>query len=189
MPSQPSFFRSTLPAIRSRLRDKSTGAVYSAFWTESLVSIPSLFTLQTILTSLFGHLSISAAPLECSPRTRGLIKREAELLSGILGHHQERASDLWENAAAVILSREWSQVHARIFACWAALSGTDTEGMSLLMHLSRDSTIHLHVGFKFLLTKTLDLWCSPEHVKHSLLSRHQCEQSWFPRMSCTSPTK
>ena len=75
---------------------------------------------------------------------RGLVKREAELLAGILGRYQENIRDLWESAAAVILSREWSQVHARVFACWATLSHTgktNIEGTELWKQVIFDLTI------------------------------------------------
>ncbi|KAH9038997.1 telomere length regulation protein-domain-containing protein [Lactarius pseudohatsudake] len=116
-PSQYSFFLSTLPTIRARLsKGGNAAALYSAFWATILESLPSSFTLQSILTSLFAHIS-------------------------------------------AMLARDWSEGHARVYACWAAgatAGAVDTKGSRLRF-----------------LTPTLNIWTSPEHIKHSLLGRHR----------------
>src|ERR1700761_1440335 len=80
-PSQHSFFLSTLPTIRARLSKEGTaGELYSAFWASLLEALPSSFTLQSVLTSLFAHISVPHPPLDPSPSSRALVKREAVLL-------------------------------------------------------------------------------------------------------------
>ncbi|KAI0060825.1 hypothetical protein BV25DRAFT_1806725 [Artomyces pyxidatus] len=157
-PAQPSFFHSTLPTIRSRLANQTTvdASSYSAIWSDILNSFPSSFTLQSIVTSLFGHLAVPDPVLETSSKARGLVKREAELVRHILGSAIGLNPDQWEIANAIMLGREWSEGHSRIFVCWAAgaQKGRDSKALDIL------------------LLKVRDRWTSSEHIKHSLLSKH-----------------
>ena len=112
---------SALPAIRRRLSHKSSATTsYSSFWVDLLESLPSSFTLQNILTSLFAHISVLDTPLDISPFSRGLVKREACLLLGIVGSLKEDKKHILDNASAVVLTRNWSEGHARVYACWVA---------------------------------------------------------------------
>ncbi|KAH9174221.1 telomere length regulation protein-domain-containing protein [Lactarius sanguifluus] len=158
-PSQYSFFLSTLPTIRARLsKGGNAAALYSAFWATTLESLPSSFTLQSILTSLFAHISVPDVPLDPSPPSRALVKREATLLLGILGRLSEGKQYVLDSTSTAMLARDWSEGHARVYACWAAgatAGAIDTNAVSAF------------------LTPTLNIWTSPEHIKHSLLGRHR----------------
>ncbi|KAI9446831.1 hypothetical protein H4582DRAFT_1908693 [Lactarius indigo] len=148
-PSQHSFFLSTLPTIRAPL--------YSAFWATLIDSLPSSFTLQSVLTSLFAHILVPEAPLDPSPPSRALAKREATLLQGIIGRLTEGKQYVLDSTSTAMLARDWSEGHARVYACWVAgatAGVVDAKAVSAL------------------LTLTLNIWTSPEHIKHSLLGRH-----------------
>lgn len=136
-PSQHSFFLSTLPIIRARLSKGSTAAgSYSAFWTSLLEALPSSFTLQSVLTSLFAHISVPDVPLGPSPPSRALVKREATLLQGIVGRFTDGKSYLFNSVSTAMLARDWSEGHARVYACWiaGATAGTvDTKGKCLVV--------------------------------------------------------
>ncbi|KAJ7090068.1 telomere length regulation protein-domain-containing protein [Mycena crocata] len=168
--SQPSFFQATLPQIRVRLtQDNYTS--YSAAWSRILGGFSSSLTLQSILTSLLGSLSAESAT-DSSPYQRAMVKRESVLLRGLLGPIDSDDSELWESISAVILTREWNEGHARIFVCWISGIGTDMHGLELLLRC------------------VVEMWASPDHVKHSLLGRHRylttlllTTLSYFPRSS------
>lgn len=155
-PTQPSFFSATLSSIRDRYHAPS----YGAKWVAILGALPSTMTLQTVLVSLFAHLSPVQA-LDAAPSTRALVKREAQLLGAVLGQPSKN-SDLTEGIFAAILGRTWSVGHARIFVCWAA--GAETARVN-------------SKGLQLLLDRAVDLWTTPDHIKHSLLAGHQCKYS------------
>lgn len=48
------------------------------------------------------------------------MKRESRLLLRIVGSLREDKKDILDNASAVILTRNWDEGHARVYACWAA---------------------------------------------------------------------
>ena len=135
-PSQPSFFFSTMPTVKIRLsQGGSTTASYSSFWGALLGSLPSSFTLQNILASLFAHISVPDLPLDVSPSSRRLVKREAGLLLGIVGRLREDKPYIRDNTSAVLLARDWGEGYARVFACWVAGARTgvrDIEGEHLV---------------------------------------------------------
>ncbi|KAF8270409.1 telomere length regulation protein-domain-containing protein [Lactarius quietus] len=150
-PSQHSFFMSTLPTIKARLSKGGTAAeLYSAFWATLLEALPSSITLQSILISLFSHVSVPDVPLDPSPSSRALVKREATLLQGIVGRLADSKRYVSDNVSTAMLARDWSEGHARVYACWIA--GATAGAID---------------------TKVLDIWTSPEHIKHSLLGRHR----------------
>jgi len=125
-PSQPSFFLSTLPIMRRRLsRGGRATELYSSFWVALLESLPSSFTLQNILASLFAHISAPDTSLDTSWLSRGLVKREAGVLLGIVGSLGEDKKYLLESTSAVVLSRDWSEGYARVYTCWVAGATTD----------------------------------------------------------------
>ncbi|KIM48937.1 hypothetical protein M413DRAFT_438113 [Hebeloma cylindrosporum] len=162
--SQPSFFHTTLPIIRQRLA--SQHPAYSTFWSNLFLNIPSILTLQSILTSLFGSLeSLESSSLNAtddSPTARARIKNDAALLEGLVGEITPEKEDLWQIVTSLITGsglREWPESHARIFVCW--VSGA-----------SRGARVNLK-ALDALLQVILDIWSSPEHVKHSLISRHR----------------
>ncbi|KAK7015025.1 telomere-reg-2 domain-containing protein [Favolaschia claudopus] len=147
--SQPSFFQATLAQIRVRVSEPNS-ASYTAAWGRVLRGL-SPFTLQSILTSLFGALSIESGTNDSLPQ-RALVKRESLVLLGLLGSVEP--DDLWESVLAVILTRTWNEGLARIIVCW--VSGLETN-------------VH---ALELLLDAVAEMWASPEHVKHSLLNRH-----------------
>ncbi|PPQ89059.1 hypothetical protein CVT25_006431 [Psilocybe cyanescens] len=196
--SQPSFFQSALPAIRARLSSTSASAQqkYSAFWTALLQNIASSssITLQSILASLFASLHVavppssSPSPSQISPSThipalsedtttRARVTREAALLRALVGAPSpDNAPALWQIATSLVLSRDWplAELHARVFVAW--ISGAAS------------------VVLDAFLNTVLDVWASPEHIKHSLLSRHRYMTSlllltisYFPSTSTSSP--
>jgi telomere length regulation protein len=59
-------------------------------------------------------------PLDISPRSRALVKREAGLLFGIVGSLREDKTYIRDGTSAVLLARDWGEGHARIYACWVA---------------------------------------------------------------------
>ena len=124
-PSQPSFFLSTLPAIRRHLsQGGTTTASYSVFWSTVLESLPSSLTLQNVLTSLFAHILVPDTPLDFSASSRGLVRREAILLRGIVGSWGDNRKYLLDSTSAVVLARDWSEGHARVYSCWVAGAST-----------------------------------------------------------------
>ncbi|KAI5899883.1 uncharacterized protein SCHCODRAFT_02561678 [Schizophyllum commune H4-8] len=151
--SRPSFWRTTLPIIRRKLDNKK----YAHAWSELLAAIPATTTTQIILVSLFAALEVNEKGTDGSAPQRALVKREARVLVGVLGY-ATKDSQIRDLAFGIMLGKEWKELHGRIFVCWtasASWNGTNIEGLELL------------------LKDVLDLWSSPDHVKHSLLSRHQ----------------
>ncbi|KAI6005995.1 telomere length regulation protein-domain-containing protein [Pisolithus albus] len=147
-PSQPSFFRSTLPVIRQRLRENGSGSrAYKSLWSTLMSSLPSLLTQRAVVASLFASLDSMSASDACSGSSAS---REALLLQGVLG---EASSDtkLWQVITAVILNRTWGQNYARLFVCW----------------ISRNTR-----ALETFISDVLGVWTSPDHVKYSLLSQH-----------------
>jgi telomere length regulation protein len=176
-PSQPSFFLSTLPTIRRRLLQDSATESYSVLWSTVLESLPSSLTLQHVLASLFAHISIPDVPLDISAPSRGLVKREAALLRGIIGSLGTEKKYILDNTSAVVLARDWSEHHARVYTCWVAGASTgvaDRQGECLL-GMTRVCLKSLIAAISAFLTPTLDMWTSPEHIKYSLLGRHHCK--------------
>ncbi|KAG1826797.1 telomere length regulation protein-domain-containing protein [Suillus subaureus] len=159
--SQPSFFRSTLATIRVRFKQDDDHN-YSKFWTNTLISLPSTVAQQTIFASLCSSLTQLPSNLGVTARDRGIVVQESLLLRAMFG-------TLRPESDAPILSRDWKESHARIFVSWAAGAKT---------------------ALRALLSRTLDMWCAPEHIKHSLLLRHRYVTSllllivsYFPRQS------
>jgi telomere length regulation protein len=74
-------------------------------------------------------------PLDISPFSRALVKREAGLLLGIVGSLQEDKTYIRDSTSAVILARDWGEGHARVYACWVAGARTgvgDVQGEHLV---------------------------------------------------------
>ncbi|KAG1877622.1 telomere length regulation protein-domain-containing protein [Suillus subalutaceus] len=153
--SQPSFFRSTLATIRVKFRQDDDHS-YSKFWTNTLISLPSTVAQQTIFASLCSSLAQLPSNLGVTAQDRGVVVQESLLLHAMFGTLQPK-SDVWNEVLGVMLSRDWKESHARIFVSWAA--GAKTGPMN-------------SEALQALLSRTLEMWCAPEHVKHSLLSRH-----------------
>jgi telomere length regulation protein len=150
---------------------------YSMLWSTVLESLPSSLTLQHILASLFAHISIPDAPLDVSALSRGLVKGEATLLRGIIGSLGKEKKYILDNISAVVLARDWSESHARVYTCWVAGASTgvvDSQGEYLLV-MTRVCLTSLILAISAFLTPTLDMWTSPEHIKYSLLGRHHCK--------------
>lgn len=172
-PSQPSFFRSTLATIRAKFR-QDIGHDYSKFWTNTLISLSSTVAQQTIFASLCCSLTQLPSNLSATAQDRGIVVQESLLLRSMFGALKPE-SDVWNGVLGVMLSRDWKENHARIFVSWAAGAKTGPVNSEALQAL---------------LSRTLEMWCAPEHVRHSLLSRHHYVTSllllivsYFPRQS------
>ena len=113
-PAQPSYFLSTLPAIRARLATPEAQK-YATFWAKLLASLPSSLALRSVLTSLLSAMKTVDPVFDPSPPTRALVKREAQLLGALLGPLTKDNTELSECFSAVALGRTWSEGHARIF--------------------------------------------------------------------------
>lgn len=122
-PSQPSFFRSTLVTIRAKFR-QDNGHSYSKFWTNTLISLPSMVAQQTIFASLCCSLAQLPSNLSVTVKDRGIVVQESLLLRAMFGALQPE-SDVWNGVLGVMLSRDWKESHARIFVSWAAGAKTD----------------------------------------------------------------
>ncbi|KAG7452712.1 uncharacterized protein BT62DRAFT_939781, partial [Guyanagaster necrorhizus] len=158
LPSQASFFQATLPIIRSRLDDSANESCYSKFWAEVFLGFPSVLTLRTVLTSLFASLRTLDSPLDGSAYQRAWVKREALLLDRLVGRISLDNKELCETAIPIILGRNWDESCARIFVCWVAGPQERDADDNALGHF---------------LQEIVNVWSSPDHVKHSLLARHQ----------------
>jgi telomere length regulation protein len=118
--SQPSFFHTSLPSIRQRLKSDNSKS-YSDYWSALILAIPSSHTLQSILTSIFASLLVIELPTDTAPTSRARVKQEASLLNGLIGSITPDKPELWEIGTSLLTSRDWPESHARIFVCW--LSG------------------------------------------------------------------
>jgi len=176
--SQPSFWQTVLPTIRSKL-GYSGSEPYSLFWGSIFSSISSELALQSILTSLFSCISLDGSPLDSSPSKRSRIKQEANLLYESVGELLPSKSGLWEIATSLMIGRDWDESHARIYVCW--MSGAlktgkvDVQSMSIPSSFLRCLT--RTQALSAFLQSVLELWSSTEFIKHSLLSKHRC--SWL----------
>ncbi|KAF9050690.1 hypothetical protein BDZ89DRAFT_1005984, partial [Hymenopellis radicata] len=153
LPSQSSFFHTALPVIRKRAvveQDQN----YCAFWSELLFGMPSTLTIQAILSSLFFSLEGMDFELESDPLHRGTVKREALFLRAFLGDPEMYSTEQCEVVFSVVLGRDFTIAHARVFVCW-------------LSSVSNSKTL------ESFLDELITKWSSADHVKHSLLSRHR----------------
>ncbi|KAG6337216.1 hypothetical protein ID866_1888 [Astraeus odoratus] len=152
-PSQPSFFRSTMPLIRRRLHGEyGSPEAYKKLWNTLMFSLPSVLTQQSIVTSLFSSLTVLDRPLGTTAFDRGIISKEALLLHDVLGE-MSPDMDSWNIIIAAILNRTWNPNHARVFVCWLAKSK------------------HMQALEKFI-SSIVNVWSTPDHIKYSLLSQH-----------------
>ncbi|KAJ8078609.1 telomere binding protein [Marasmius tenuissimus] len=141
--------------MRNRLAGAGSSA-YALAWSRILQSFTSSSTLRAVFVSLFATLKgINSIDMDIT--TRALVRREARFLHEICPLHNEN-QELWECASSIIVHREWDEGRARIFVGW--LSFCDR------IHRN-DKTLQL------LLNDVLSQWTDPDHIKHSLLSRHR----------------
>ena len=118
--SQPSFFHTSLPSIRRRLKSDNSKP-YSDYWSAVILAIPSGHTLQSILTSVFASLLVIESSTDTALTSRAHVKQEASLLNGLIGLITPDKPELWEIVTSLLSNRDWPESHARIFVCW--LSG------------------------------------------------------------------
>lgn len=118
--SQPSFFHTSLPFIRQRLKIEKSKP-YSDYWSALILAVPSSHTLQSILTSIFASLLVIELSTDIAPTSRARVKQEASLLNGLIGSVRPDIPELWEIGTSLLTNRDWPESHARIFVCW--LSG------------------------------------------------------------------
>jgi telomere length regulation protein len=96
-----------------------------------------------------------------------------------VGEITPEKEDLWQIATGLITGsglREWPESHARIFICWVsgASRGAPVNLKGKQSDLGIVSNAYAATALDALLEVVLDVWSSPEHVKHSLISRHRC---------------
>ena len=140
-------------------------------WPELFAEFSSLFTLKTILTSLFA--SLAPVPcLEASPIHRNQVKSEALLLTRLVGNLMQDRQEIWDASLSVMISRDWNEGYGRIFVCWLANS-KNNEGAP--PETLCTSSADMHQVLQAFLEVVMALWVSPEHIRHSLLARHQCK--------------
>ncbi|KAF7295097.1 Telomere-reg-2 domain-containing protein [Mycena indigotica] len=167
-PREVSFFEVCLPQIRARLA-KTTALAYASSWTSILREIPSTLNLQSVLICLFANLRADAG-VSSSHSDRMVVKEESLFLLGFI--KLPDSDDWWDVILATLLSRDWSEAHARIFVGW----------ISQLENGER--------ALEGLLDFVIDIWANPDHVKHSLINRHHyvtslllITTSYLPRSS------
>ncbi len=117
LPSQSSFFHTTLPVIRKRAIVEQD-LHYCAFWNELIFGMPSTLTLQTILSSLFFSLEEMDFDLGSDTLCRATVKKEALFLRALLGDPEMYSTEQCEVVFSVILGRDFTIAHARVFVCW-----------------------------------------------------------------------
>ncbi|KAJ3844507.1 telomere length regulation protein-domain-containing protein [Lentinula raphanica] len=149
--SQPSFFHTTLPIIRPRLAQSDVDS-YSSSWLRVFRNFESSFALQHVLASLFACLNTPESSTDKTPLARALVKREAFVLNKLCPFTKVD-DEIWQATSAVVLGREWKEAMSRVFVCWIAAC---------------DQTL-----LALLLNETVSLWSNPEHIKHSMISRHR----------------
>jgi len=127
--SQPSFFHTSLPSIRRRLKSNNSKP-YSDYWSALILAIPSSHTLQSILTSVFASLLVIEPPTDTAPASRTRVKQEASLLNSLIGSITPDKPELWEIGTSLVTSRDWAESHARVFVCWLS-GGSQSTKVSL----------------------------------------------------------
>ncbi|KLO14563.1 hypothetical protein SCHPADRAFT_965696 [Schizopora paradoxa] len=155
---EPGFF-AVLPRIRDRLSQLNSDkqSIYSSAWSTIWSSLPPA-QLSKVIEALFANLTGLPDVLSTSSEARSLVKREARLVSLLMGYLEDEDDGKWTAISSSLLSRNFVAENARIIVCWAAIS---------------DEYVIPKRALESLLDKTLDIWSSPEHIKHSLLSQHQ----------------
>ncbi|EJC98569.1 uncharacterized protein FOMMEDRAFT_113710 [Fomitiporia mediterranea MF3/22] len=158
-PSETSFPSIVLPAIRSRTYSSSGEAqgTCGTLWNEIFASLPpGLFSKA--LASFVSHLAELPDDTDTSDAARGLVKREAIVLSKIFGNLEGEEDEKWLSVSSALLTRTWSIAKARILVCWVSVS---------------DERAIPPRAKETLVSRIIDVWSSEEHIKHSLLSSHQ----------------
>jgi hypothetical protein len=112
---QVSFFEITSQTIRSSLGHQE--GQYATIWQKVLTSL-SHSSLHKVLASWSSHLPLNSSNESDHP----VIKLNATLCKLLFGGLSE-SSETWEAFASVVVNRQWSENHARVAACWLALSG------------------------------------------------------------------
>ncbi|KAJ3495032.1 hypothetical protein NLJ89_g10692 [Agrocybe chaxingu] len=161
--SQPSFFQATLPAIRARFELDTP-------------RILVLLQILSILASLFGTLSTIDPPADAERAKRVLVKRDAALLDGLVGKGYSaagggkgRGGEGWGEGGAVGDRDELdpgSGVARVVCTCICVLGVGWGEGDEGLMAWGS-------AALDVFLEAVVEVWASPEHIKHSLISRHR----------------
>jgi telomere length regulation protein len=170
--------------IRQRLENSSIADAYSRCWISIVSSLPPK-SAQTFLVSLLISISWSTS-LSRAPLVQRNISREAYFLRKILGPlgKNEQDKERWDLVVAVVLGRPWPEELGRALVCWVAGESTgwpDLQGeLKIWIFFAGILTTRLILALEILLWRILDLWTSPQYVKHSLLSQHKCEDPEHP---------
>ncbi|KAI3610448.1 telomeric dna binding protein [Moniliophthora roreri] len=93
------------------------------------------------------------------------VRREIKLLNSLIPLDSD---ELVESMVGIILNpvKEWNEVHARMWVGLFALSRSDRSVQTLYEN-------------------TLSIWCSPEHIKYSLLGRHHLDITFLLLLTTT----
>ena len=183
--SQPSFFQITLHTVRGRLEGERS-INYSNFWSSLVLGLPTDSALRSVLTSLFSSLSVQNLAADPSQQ-RPLVKRESYLLNKIVGDLIPQKEELWESVLAIISGGRWDVGHARIFVCWVSggsCGGQVNEQGQTFRSVVALVASNMQSAIGAFLDNLLETWTSPNHIKHSLLSHHQC--AWVQRKRLSS---
>ncbi|KAG8886354.1 telomere binding protein [Tulasnella sp. 331] len=154
-PSQPSYFSINKEKTRKRLQSPSSGAQYSELLISLTASLPALVA-QKFLTSLLNSLEWNS-DLDISGSASRRIAKEAAFLEHIIGPLHADQAERWSLVSGTLIGRPWPEEVGRVLVRWAAGAG--------------DSNSEEALGE--LMSRTLDLWTSPQRIKYSLLSRHR----------------
>lgn len=175
--SSTAFFTQCLPQIRRRLRGESSKA-YSAAWS-SLIESLSSSAAQSVLSSLVSSLPPSKEPLSVSLEARQLVKGQSILLASIFGTLEADQGEKWAVVSGTLIGRAWNEHNARVLVCWVAGpfhgAGVDEKGALFLVVICRRILIGAIKALAHLVSRVLEVWASPQHVKFSTLSQHQCQ--------------
>lgn len=94
---------------------------YSSAWSAIWSSLPPA-QLSKVIESLFANLTSLPDVLNTFTEARSLVKREAKLVSLLLGYLEDDEDGKWSAISSSLLSRNSAAENARIIVCWAAIS-------------------------------------------------------------------
>ncbi|KAK7466957.1 telomere binding protein [Stygiomarasmius scandens] len=171
--SQPSFFEAVIPIMKTRFAQPES-QFYSSIWWCIQRELSSI-TLQIIIRSLFAALKTPDSVLDGTHQTRALVKKEATFAYNLCSLSSD-PQEVWDSVSAVVLGQNWTESYSRLFVCWLAMCETN-----------------LYAVLSLFLNDVVSLWSSPDHIKHSLLTRHRyvtslllLTVSYLPSSSITS---
>ncbi|KAF9230787.1 hypothetical protein BU15DRAFT_68899 [Melanogaster broomeanus] len=125
--------------------------------------VPETMEPYNIIIALRAH---ATGYLHGHYTSGGLFLRD--LVGGISPH-----DDPWDSLLAVIFARNWSENHSRVFVCWLASCNQCSAQGNFPPLAPYESHTFPELALEAFLFRIIDIWSAPDHIKHSLLSRHQ----------------